>query len=295
MKKSYILAGIAIIGWSTLAPITKLLVTDLPNMQVLFISSSIAFLFLFLFNCNRKNLHILRSYTFKDIAIQAGLGTLGLFLYTSLFNFGVESLSSQDANIINYLWPLMIILFSIPILKEKLTFRKIAAVLLSFFGLLIIVTRGNFSAIEMENLAGVFACIGAAVCSGLFSVLNKKTNYNQFIGMMLFFGVTALFSGIGFLIGGNFQPLTMAQTGGLLWLGIAANAIAYLTWALALKIGETAKISNLAYIIPFLAIILSAVLVGENVYAHSIIGLLFIILGIVIQNVKLKKQERVTS
>jgi len=280
MKKSYIFAGIAIIGWSTLAPTTKLLVTDLPNMQVLFISSSIAFLSLLLFNCVRKNLRILRGYTFKDIATQLALGVLGLFAYTALYNFGIERLTSQDANIINYLWPLMIILFSVPILKEKFSLRKLAAVSLSFFGLVIVATGGNFSTIEMGNLPGIAACVGAAICFGLFSVVNKKKNYDQFIAMMLFFGVTAILSGIWFLIEGNYQPLTIAQVGGLLWLGIAANAVAYLAWALALKVGDTAKISNLAYVIPFLAIVLSAVMLGENIYAYSVAGLLFIVLGI---------------
>ena len=289
MKKSYIFASVAIIGWSTLAPVTKMLVTDLPNMQVLFISSFIAFFCLLLFNIKQKNFQILREYTFKDIIIQVGLGILGLFLYTTFFNFGIEQLSSQDANIINYLWPLMIILFSVPILKEKMTFRKIIAVLLSFFGLVVIVTRGDFASIEMESFPGILACIGAAICFGLFSVINKKKNYNQFIAMMIFFGVTTIFSGIAFLINGDFQPLNGQQIGGLIWLGIFANAIAYLTWALALKDGDTAKISNLAYIIPFLAIILSSILLGENIYIYSVIGLLFIILGIVFQNFKKTK------
>jgi len=216
---------------------------------------------------------------------------LGLFLYTTLFNFGIERLSSQDGNIINYLWPLMIILFSIPILKEKMTLRKIVAVLLSFFGLVVIVTHGNFTTIEMESLPGVLACIGAAICFGLFSVINKRKNYNQFTAMMLFFAVTAALSGIAFLIGGEFQALNVPQVGGLLWLGISANAIAYLAWALALKDGDTAKISNLAYIIPFLAIILSVILLGENVYIYSIVGLVFIILGIVIQNFNFNRKK----
>jgi len=245
---------------------------------------------LLLFNFAQRNLRILREYTFKDIIIQVGLGVLGLSLYTALYNFGIERLSAQNANIINYLWPLMIILFSIPILKEKLTLRKTIAVLLSFFGLIIVATGGNLSGIEMGNFPGVFACVGAAVCFGLFSVLNKKTNYNQFVGMMIFFGITAALSGVGFLLVGDVQPLTLTQVGGLVWLGLAGNAISYLTWALALKDGDTAKISNLAYTIPFLTIILSAVMLGENIYIYSVVGLLLIVSGILIQalNVKAK-------
>jgi len=293
MKKIYLLVAVAIIGWSTLTPVTALLVADLPNMQVLFIVSAIAFVSALLLNCKRENWQILRNYKLKDIVAQAGLGFLGLFLYTTLYNFGLTQLSAQDANIINYLWPLMIILFSIPILREKLTFRKILAATLSFIGLIVIVTRGDISSFQPESIAGIAACFGAAVCFGLFSVLNKKANYNQFVAIVIFFATTMIFSGIAFAVGGNFAPLTLAQFGGLAWLGIMSNAVAYLAWGIALRRGDTAKISNSAYIIPFLTVILSALMLGENIYIYSIIGLLLIVGGILIQNLKLKKSPHI--
>ena len=291
MKKGYLYAAIAILCWSTVAPATKMLVTELPNMQVLFICSAIATVTLLLFNLQQKNLHILKGYTARDFAIQAGLGALGIFAYTAFYNFGLQRLSAQDANIINYLWPIMIILFSIPILKEKFTLKKMAAVFLSFFGLVVIVTRGSFGNIEMGSFAGIAACVAAAVCFGLFSALNKKTGYNQFIGMMIFFAVSALFSGIALLPGGELRPLSAGQIGGLVWVGVATYAVAYLAWALALKGGDTAKISNLAYMVPFLNIIFSVILLGENVYVYSVVGLMFIVVGILLQSMALLKRR----
>ena len=88
MKKSYILAGISILCWSTAATVAKVLVTDLPNMQVLFISSAVAFLFLLLFNIKRKNLHIIRSYTHGQILTQISYGILGIF-YAVFFAISV--------------------------------------------------------------------------------------------------------------------------------------------------------------------------------------------------------------
>ena len=56
----------------------------------------------------------------------AGLGFIGLFMYSALYYFGIEQLSSQEACILNYLWPIMIVLFACVILKEKLVLDCIA-------------------------------------------------------------------------------------------------------------------------------------------------------------------------
>ena len=285
MKRNYIMAGIAIFCWSTLPPMTKVLLVDLSNMEVLFISSAIAFLFLLLFNCKQKNIQLLTEYTYKDVLIQIGLGFIGMFLYSALYYFSLTELSSQDACIINYLWPIMVIVFSAPILNEKVTGKKAVAIVLSFLGLIIIITKGHFTSLEMGNVKGIIACVAAAVCYGLFNVLNKKADYEQAVGMMIYFGVTAVAAGICFVYQGNYQPVTAIQIGGLLWLGIFIDAIAFLLWALALKDCDTAKISNLAYLTPFLTIVFSAALFNEKIHIYSVMGLLFIIAGIVVQNV----------
>lgn len=76
---------------------------------------------------------------------------------------------------------------------------------------------------------------------------------------------------------------TGAQAVGMLWNGIICNALPYLTWALALDIGNTAVIANLAYLTPFVSLLFTHFVLGEKITVFSVLGLLLIVLGIVIQ------------
>lgn len=129
MKKNYTYAFLTVFIWSTLATIAKILLSDIPNLETLTISSVFAFLFLLGINIKNGKIQELRKYSLKDYGIMAGLGFLGLFLYSALYYYGITMLSSQEACIINYLWPIMLVVFSCIILKEKFTFIKGIAML----------------------------------------------------------------------------------------------------------------------------------------------------------------------
>lgn len=283
MKKEYGLAMVAVILWSTLSPVTKIVLNTLPNMEVLCVASFVAFLFLLALNLIKRKFKGIRDWKAKDYLTVCGLGFLGLFLYSALYYYGISVMSAQDACIINYLWPLMIVLFSIFVLKEKMNFRKAIAVLISFVGVVLVATKGNFTEMDMTNLKGIISCMGAAVCYGIFSVYNKKKAYDQNISMMFFFGVSALFAGVCSLLTEERAPIASGQFLGILWIGVFVNAIGYLSWCLALNRGETAQISNLAYITPFLAMVLSHFMLGEELSIWSFSGLVLIIGGILIQ------------
>lgn len=62
-----------------------------------------------------------------------------------------------------------------------------------------------------------------------------------------------------------------------------SNALGYLFWNMAIVKGETSKISNLAYICPFLSLLFSAVVLKEDISVYAIIGLLMIVEGIFLQ------------
>ena len=82
--------------------------------------------------------------------------------------------------------------------------------------------------------------------------------------------------------------LSLSQLVALSWLGIFANGLAFVFWFKALRYGDTAKMSNIVYTTPFLSLIYSYFLIGEDILFTSLIGLLFIVLGIVIQLIPIK-------
>lgn len=283
MKKEYLYAGMSILLWSTIATVTKLMLGSLSSMQILFVSSLFAFLFLLIVCLFKGCLKELKEYKIKDYFDITLIGSLGLFWYNLFLYVGIDKMDASQAFIINYLWPLMSVLFACLVLKEKLTSKKIAAIILSFIGVAIVTSNGNLLTIRGNQLSGAVCCITAAVSYGLFTALNKRKNYNNYLSTMLYYFVALVISAICLIFTKESFTMGVTQTLGMLWIGIFTAAIPYTSWAIALKLGDTAKISNLAYITPFLSLIWTALILKEKITVYSIAGLLFIVLGILIQ------------
>lgn len=284
MKKNYTYALLTVSIWATMAASVKLLMNNIPNLETLAVSSVFAFVFLLIMNIKNGSIKEMGKYSAKDYVTMAGHGFLGLFLYSALYYYGLTQLTSQEACILNYLWPIMLVVFSSVILKEKLTGTKIIAMLFSFFGIIILST-GSGNMATSNTALGMLSCIVAAACYGLFSVLNKKADYNQNIAMMVIWFVVAVCSAVLGPFIEVWKPIAGMQWLGMLWLGVVIDAVAYLLWALALKGAEnTAKIANLAYLTPFLSVIISAIVLKEQIRMRAIIALLFIVGGILFQS-----------
>ena len=231
----------------------------------------------------------------SDYLTIAGLGFLGLFMYSALYYYGIAELGSQEACILNYLWPVMIVIFACIILKEKFTAKKIIAMLMSFAGI-VVLTLGSGESASGNRLLGIIACVTAAICYGLFSVLNKKHSLNQNVTMMWIWFTTAVCSFVLSLFFEKWQPIIGVQWLGIAWLGIVVNAVAYLLWAIALKdASDSAKIANLAYLVPFISIIISWFVLKEQITINAVFALVLIIGGILLQSVSLKKKNRIVK
>ena len=291
MKKNFIFAITTVFMWSTLAAVVKLLLSDIPNLQALAISSYISSGFLLIVNVFTGKIKVMKTLNLKDIGIISGLGFIGLFVYSALYYYGLSQLTSQEACIVNYLWPIMLVIFSCIILKEKLTVMKAVAMVCSFVGI-VVLSMGSGDKSDGNVTLGIVSCIIAAACYGLFSVLNKKFNYNQSISMMIFWLVAAVCSNILGLVTEEWVALDGKQWLGMLWLGIVVDAIAYLLWAIALnEAGNTAKIANIAYLTPFLSLVVSALLLKEEITLRALIALVFIIGGILLQSLYDQRQK----
>ncbi|MBQ8880104.1 MAG: DMT family transporter [Clostridia bacterium] len=288
MKKAYIYAGISILFWSSLATVSKLLLGELNSYQVLTYSAAFAALALLIVGAVTGKLKLLRAYGIKDYVITLLIGLPGTFLYYVFLYMGTERMAASQAFIINYLWPIMSVVFACIILKERLTWRKCAAFALSILGVVTVAGR-ELIQFDGETLSGVLLCVLAAVSYGAFTALNNKWSYDYVISMMLSFALSAILSLIINLSMGGSLAVSILHLLGFGWNGVFVMALATVTWALALKEGGTAKISSLAYITPFLSLIWTYLVLREPISPLSIVGLMLIVLGIFMQLKEKKK------
>ena len=283
------MALVTVLMWSTLAPAVKLTVTEIPRLEMLSITAGLAFLFLFLYHVLRGKLSLMKTMSLRTILKMAELGFLGLFLYSALYYYGIDQLTSSEACILNYLWPMMIVIFSGILLHEPMTVKKITSMLLSFLGIVILSMGGDHG--SGNTALGILSCILAAACYGLFSVLNKKEAMDQSLTMMVIWLTTALCAALCSLFGEPWVSVHGLSWAGLVWIGVFLNAVAYLLWALAINgTDSTAAIANLAYLVPLLSMILSILFLHEPLRFRVILALLLIVGGILLQNMPSRNQ-----
>ena len=99
---------------------------------------------------------------------------------------------------------------------------------------------------------------------------------------MLYYLESAVVGLVYVWVAGDSLAMDLPQLGAIAWNGVAVCATAYAVWALALD-GDTAKISNLAYITPFLSLVWTYFLLGEPISLTCLLGLGVIVAGIFVQ------------
>lgn len=282
MKKTYLYAGISIIFWSSLATVSKLLLGTLNSYQVLMCSAFFAAVALLVVNIFTGKLKFLKKYRLKDYITTILICSPGTFFYYVFLYSGTAKMAASQAFIINYLWPIMSVVFACVILKEKMTVRKSIAFALSFVGVFT-VAGDELLNFNSESLIGIVLCVLAAVSYGLFTALNQKWSYDYQVSMMISFIVTFIMTAVLNVVMGEELVIGLPQVFGFAWNGFFVMALATVTWALALELGGTAKVSNLAYITPFLSLVWTSLILNEPIELLSVAGLVIIVVAIFIQ------------
>ena len=283
-KKQIVYALLTVFLWATMAPAVKLMQDSVPTTEVLFIAGVFSVVFLLGRLVANGKVREYRTFGARNYKVVLGLGFLGFFVYEFLYYFGIAQLTASTACILNYLWPIMLVLFSCLILKEPFTTRKVLAMVASFLGVVVLSAGGN-DQYGAHPVLGIVGCIVAAVSYGLFSVLNKREDLDQDLCMPIYWGVTMV-SGLiaGFVEGGWTMP-DLKTWLILAWLGIMANAVGYLIWAIALNDSKnSARIANFAFLVPVLSMLLSALILREQIHWNGIAALVLILGGILYQS-----------
>lgn len=137
MNKAYIFAFITIFLWGSTAAISSLMLETLSTLGLVLYGSLTATCFLFVVNLFRKKLPELKKISLKELLVMFIASVLGIFLYNALLFFGMTRLLAQQAFIINYLWPIFIVIFSCVFAMDCLTAIKAISMILSFISSLL--------------------------------------------------------------------------------------------------------------------------------------------------------------
>jgi drug/metabolite transporter (DMT)-like permease len=221
------------------------------------------------------------------------LGFLNPFLYYIVVFIAYSLLPAQVAQPLNFIWPITLVLLSVPILKQKLELKSIFALLLSFFGVIFISSEGNIFDMRFSNPVGVSLALGSSVIWALFWLYNMKDKRDEILRLFLNFTFALLFITIATVI---FSEIRITSFEGIIagvYIGLFEMGITFVLWIKALKLaGRTDKIGNLIYLTPFCSLVFISIFLNERIFLTTLVGLILIVTGIVIQQVKKKNHDK---
>jgi len=281
-NKAYIYAALAVLFWSTAPTAFKLTLKYLNTIEMLVYSSFTASIALLLILIFQQNLTRIKSYTNKDFIHSAFLGFLNPFLYYLILFKAYSLLPGQMAQPLNFVWPLMIVLLSVPLLGQKIKPASILAIFISFCGVIIISTKGRFASLDLVNPWGVALALFSSIIWAFFFLLNVREKRDEVIKLFLSFSFGFLFVSIVYCF--KFKTPNLKGILGAIYIGLFEMGITFVVWVKAMKLSKTtAQVNNLIYLTPFLALVFLNLIIEEEILLSTIIGLIFIIVGILFQ------------
>lgn len=285
-QQSLIYTLSAVILWSTVATVFKISLEGMNYVQLLFYSSFASTIALGFFALKQiKNFNFI---SLKSVL----LGFINPFLYYILLFKAYSLLPAQEAQPLNYTWPIVLSLFSVLFLKEKMDFKKVVGLLSAFAGVVIISTRGNFTTLHFESLTGVIIAVSTSLVWATFWILNLKDNRTSEIKLFTAFLFGTIFSGIYLVLFDSFTMESYSYLWGAAYVGLFEMGVTFLLWNKGLELSrDKAKTSTFAYLSPFLSLVFIAFVLGETIMFSSILGLILIVGGIVYQNIGKQKKS----
>jgi drug/metabolite transporter (DMT)-like permease len=278
-----IYAILSVLLWSTQATAFKLTLRYTNQFGLLVLSSSTS-LIVYLIWLTATNKFTDQVKNFKGNTNSLILGFLNPFLYYIVLFTAYSLLKAQEALALNYLWPIVLTILSSMLLKKPLTPVKLIALFLSFSGAFITITQGNIKNLSFKNPVGVTLALLSTVIWALYWLLNMtdkretetKLFYNFLFGNLYLLIFTLILRPVKIS-----SPI--ALLGGI-YVGLFEMGITFLLWLKALStIKDTARVSNLIYFAPFLSLLFISLVLKEKIYTSTIIGLVLIISGVLLQ------------
>lgn len=297
MMKNKLLTGhisafITILIWGTTFISTKVLLTDFTPIEILFIRFFIGYITLWIvyphhFTLKQKQ----HEYYF----LAAGL--CGITLYYLFENIALTYTLASHVGVIISIAPFFTAILAYFFSDEKkLNLRFFIGFFIAMIGVCMISFKGNES--FRFNLTGDVLAIIAAMIWAIYSTLTQKIasfEYNtiQSTRHMFFYGLLFM---IPFLFIMDFHPQFSTLFDpimfiNLVFLGLGASALCFVTWNLAVKRLGPVKTSVYIYMVPVITAVTSFLILNEPMNQMTVLGIIFTLIGLWLSEKRTTKEK----
>lgn len=289
--KGHLAALFTVFLWGTTFISTKVLLNDFLPVEILFIRFCIGWFVLFLFSFHNPKQKII----FQQELIFAGAGFTGTYLYFLLENIALTYTMASNVGVLVCISPFLTALLVYFGMKseEKLQRNFFIGFIVAITGIFLISFNG--SKLQLNPLGDILA-LSAAFVWACYSLLTKKISKFELPVILatrktffyaILFMLPTLFIFDAHIDMQRFKNITNLFN--ILYLGIGASALCFVTWNYTVKVLGAIKTSVYIYLIPVITVITAVIILNEPISWLLALGTLLTIAGLFISNFSREK------
>lgn len=284
----HLLAVITIFIWGTTFISTKILLESISPIEILFLRFTIGFIILSIVYPHR-----LKIKDRKQEFYFAAAGLCGVTLYFLMENIALTYTLASNVGVIISIGPFFTAIFAHLFLDgEKLKLQFFVGFVIALVGISLISFNG-YDTLKLNPLGDILAAL-AAIVWACYSVLTKKIsgfhhNTVQSTRRIFFYGLIFMIPAL-FIFGFNPNISTLIKPINLfniLFLGLGASALCFVTWNSALKMLGAVKTSVYIYMVPVITIVTSILVLKEKITGIAVLGIVLTLVGLFISENKI--------
>ncbi len=283
-RRAYLYGLVTVALWSTVASAFKISLRYMGPFQLLFyadMTSTLALGAILAFTSRMRNL---LGYPVRLYLLSIMQGALNPFLYYTILFTAYDLLPAQVAQPLNYTWAITLSIMSAFLLGQRIRPLEIACGVISYAGVLIIVSGGSLHQWASFDPLGVFLALASTVVWSLSWIVNTVDRRDPIESIFLSCAAGLPFITCSCALTTGFPPVDVRGLAGAAYVGMFEMGITFVFWLKTLKFTDTtARVANLVFLSPFASFILIHVLVGERIMPSSLAGLVLIVAGLVLQ------------
>jgi len=233
------------------------------------------------------NYKIVVSTIKNHFIILISLAILGISLFNTLLYIGLNTTSSTNALIINSSIPMLILIFSFIIFKTKIKPIQIIGIILSSFGVLYLILKGqvlniNNIVFTVGDLWVVLSSFAWALYSTLVRLKPKDISDMEYFSIIVLFGFIIL---LPFYLYQGYsiqKELILVQENFLIFIYISVftSVLSYYFWHQGIKYLGASKTGQFTHLMPIFGTILAYIFLGEILQSYHLVGAILILFGI---------------
>lgn len=290
MKSKYLLYWkplFAVVAWGISFIATKIALRAVSPVTIINLRLILAVILLSIFA-------IVTKQSFK-IELKKHFGILILAL-VAVFHLWIQVTGLQYTSASNTGWiigttPVFMALLGILFFKEKLSLLNIIGIVVSTFGLLLLISKGYLSSIGFVSNKGDFMVLASAFTWSIYSIINKKIamSYSPLMTTLFLFMIMAVILipfNVNQIVINSVLNMSTGEWGAIIFLGLICSGVSYVLWAQTLSEMDSARTGAFLYIEPFVTVFTAALFLKENLTLMVLLSGIIITAGVIMVNRK---------